>query len=527
MIFKDLPRAPPFSSRTLLSRIDADFDRCRTQLIDELARTCSTIALSLDVWTSENNKAILGVTGHWVSTDFKHQERVLEFSELPGSPSGENVAETLQKMLVELRIEEKLLTITADNASINETLASALYLNLSKKYNSVDSNSSDKGRLRFQGIDSYIRCLANVLNLLVRDILSGMKSRNHTSAVEASDLLQGNEKIGRQSALARIRMMTFWILKTPQRRRQWKATCQANGLNDKFIECDVETRWNSTYRMVQGALQAKAQIEKWIEHQNQFSPFSANDWLQLQQLGKILSKFDEFTQLVSRRQSLIRLVIPIYYELNEMLGDAASARGDFSGLSPDVTSAISAGMKKYTKYYELMDAQDAYYIALVLDPRLKALLLDKELGPVAAAKVIRSIKDTLHKQYPSKSLEQSRSKINQDNKWQSLEERILQKYMIQHSDIDRYFEEDAVTLDRSVTKDEGWLLAWWRTHSDEYPRMAAAARDYLAIPVAGVAVERLFSRAKDLSAIRQRSLRGETMRKVMLLEDVYNFETSE
>lgn len=111
-----------------------------------------------------------------------------------------------------------------------------------------------------------------------------------------------------------------------------------------------------------------------------------------------------------------------------MLEDAASAQGDFSGLSSDITSAISAGMKKYKKYYELMDAQDAYYIALVLDPRFKALLLDKDLGQVTVPKVIRSIKDTLHEQYPSKSsLEQSMSKINQNNKRQSLEARVLEK----------------------------------------------------------------------------------------------------
>ena len=528
-IFKDLPDAPlPFSSRTVVRRIDADFDRCRIQLIDELARTCSTIALSLDVWTSKNHKAILGVIGHWVSPDFKYHERVLEFSELAGSHSGENMAETLQKMLIELRIEDKLLTITADNASNNETLASELYLNLLEEYNSEDSKVSR--RLRFQGIDSYIRCLAHVLNLIVRDILSGMKSRDHKSAIEACDLLQGNKKIGRQSALARVRIMALWILRTPQRRQQWKATCQANGLSDKFIEYDVETRWNSTYRMVQGALQAKTQIRKWIEHQNQFPPFSADDWLQLQQLEMILSKFDEFTQLVSRRQSQISLAIPIYYELNDMLEDAASAQGDFSGLSSDITSAISAGMKKYNKYYELMDAQDAYYIALILDPRFKTLLLDKELGPVTTPKVVRSIKDTLHEQYPSKpSPEQSVSKLHQDNKRQSLEARVLQKLqpqVIQRSAIDRYFEEGVVTVDESITKDENWLFAWWRTHKDEYPRMAAAARDYLAIPAAEVAVERLFNRGRDLLGVRRHSIKGETMRKVMLLRDIYSLENT-
>lgn len=66
------------------------------------------------------------------------------------------MAETLQKMLVELRIEEKLLTITADNASNNETLASELYFNLLEKYNSEGSNLPDKGRLRFQDRKSVV-----------------------------------------------------------------------------------------------------------------------------------------------------------------------------------------------------------------------------------------------------------------------------------------------------------------------------------------------------------------------------------
>ncbi|KAK9481559.1 hypothetical protein V1527DRAFT_416631 [Lipomyces starkeyi] len=63
-IFRDLGISLPFSSRmTMARRIDTEFQSCRTQLIDELDRTCQTIALSLDAWTSKNSKAILGVIG--------------------------------------------------------------------------------------------------------------------------------------------------------------------------------------------------------------------------------------------------------------------------------------------------------------------------------------------------------------------------------------------------------------------------------------------------------------------------------
>ncbi len=71
-IFKDLLGVSlPFNSRkTLIRRINTEFDLFRAQLIKDLAQTCQIIVLSLDVWTSKNSKAILGVKGHWLTADF-------------------------------------------------------------------------------------------------------------------------------------------------------------------------------------------------------------------------------------------------------------------------------------------------------------------------------------------------------------------------------------------------------------------------------------------------------------------------
>lgn len=280
-------------------------------LVEELAQTSSTIALSLDVWTSKSSKAILAVIGHWLTADFEYKERVIEFAELWGIHSGENMAHLVQKMLTELQIEHKLLTITADNASNNETLVSELYFNLTDKLSAAGNAPADKGHLRFLGIDSYIRCLAHVLHLIASNILSELKAEDHKTANEMCDLLQENKKIGRHSALARLRILVLWIARTPQRRQQWKVTCQTHGLDDKFIEYDVHNRWNSTYRMLKDALQAKTQIKKWIENQNCLPPFTPGDWSHLQQIENLLSKLDEFTHLVSRRQPQISLAIPL------------------------------------------------------------------------------------------------------------------------------------------------------------------------------------------------------------------------
>ncbi|KAJ5085382.1 hypothetical protein N7532_003037 [Penicillium argentinense] len=524
-IFQDLGVSLPFASRmTMARRIDRDFDNCREQLIEELEQTCQTISLSLDAWTSKNSKAMFGVVGHWLTVDFQYRERVLEFTELHGIHSGENMAEILQTLLTELRIEHKLLAITADNATSNERLLSELYLNLTEKFQAMYGAVSAARALRFQGVDSYIRCTAHVLNLIVSDILVMLQAGDHASANAACDLMQENKEIGPQSPLARLRIMALWIARTPQRKQQWKIICQSNGLKDKFIEYDVDTRWNSTHRMLRDALNAKQQIKKWIHHQLDFPPFSAEDWDRLQQIEGFLARFEEFTLTVSKRQPQITLAIPIYYELHDLLHDAASREGEFSDLHLEISAAAAAGLKKFQKYYNLMDGQDAYYVALVLDPRFKTLLLDRDLGKLTAPQVVTHIKELLHDQYPLAVDSSAKPSKEQPSLKKSIEARLLQKLQPKKkhsSDIDRYFEDDVVTINESISQDKNWLLSWWRAQRNEYPQLATAARDYLAIPASSVSVERLFNKGRDLLGVRRNTLSAETMRRLMLLRDIY------
>lgn len=528
-IFKDLPGITLlFIYRKVLTRrIDSKFIRYREQLVKSLDETYQIIAISLDVWTSKNSKPILGVIGHQLDSQFYYQEQVLEFAEIYRAYTGENIADLLQRTLEELRIERKILVITADNASNNKALVLELYLNLSEKFQSDKISTRETTGFRFQGADSYIRCLAYIFNLIVSEILSTLKSGDYKAVVVACNLLQENKDIGIYSVLSRLRIMALWILRIPQRRQQWKVICQTNRLNDKFIEYNIDIRWNSTFRIIQDTLQAKQQIKKQIDSQTYLPPFINEDWDYLQQIESILIKFEEFTLTISKRQPQISLAIPIYYELCDILNDAASYKGEFSGLSLDIASAVSLGLIKFKKYYSLIDRQDTYYIALVLDPRFKTLLLERDLGKMAASEVIQYIKECLHKQYqsPHKDLAEQNSRNKRATR--TIEARILQKLQPlsqRLSDIDRYFNEGVVIAQDTMIQDKEWLLSWWRTHYHKYPCAAAATRDYLAIPASEVAVERLFNSGRDLLGLRRHSLNRETIRQLVLLRDAYKSE---
>jgi hypothetical protein len=520
-IFLNIPGiALPFTSRhTLRQRLMDDFDLQRAQLKEELKVTCKTIALSLDIWTSKNHLPILGIIGHWLTESFDYRERVLEFKELLGPHSGENLAAAVEEMLTELNLERKLITITGDNASNNERMVSELSQNLRRKLG-VDPI--------FRGLDSYVRCLAHILNLIVKDILQSLKSGNMEEAHAVCDNFKEGEQwsVGAQEPLARLRILALWIHRSPQQRQKWNEVCKIINLSNKYIEYDVDTRWNSTFRMLDDSLKARYQVDKFLQLQTDFPRFTTGDWSRLSQIHNILSKFNEFTLFVSEKKPQISLAVPIYYELHDLLDEASERKERFINLDEDISLAVKEGMKKYKKYYTFMDASDTYYTALILDPRVKGDLLLEELEDEATGReILQALRDNLHRDYPVNTVESSlpmaQSLQECSTEYSDVESRLRKRLQPRNqpllSDIDRYFDSPRVNI--NDMKDPNWLCNWWQINKDEYPRMAAAARDYLAIPASEVPVERIFNIGRDILGIRRHSMNSETMRMLMLLDN--------
>ena len=50
---------------------------------------------------------------------------------------------------------------------------------------------------------------------------------------------------------------------------------------------------------------------------------------------------------VSEKRPQISLVLPIYYELHDLLHDVAERKEDFADLAEDIASAVGGSIKKY------------------------------------------------------------------------------------------------------------------------------------------------------------------------------------
>jgi hypothetical protein len=118
--------------------------------------------------------------------------------------------------------------------------------------------------MRFHGKLSFIRCLAHVINLICKDVLSSLKAG---SAIEAKKALDTWEKTFKSadyvilrdnscSAIAKVRFLNLWILRSSQREEDWAKLSRAS--NRKPIY-NVDTRWNSAYDMIVQYLELEAE----------------------------------------------------------------------------------------------------------------------------------------------------------------------------------------------------------------------------------------------------------------------------
>lgn len=199
--------------------------------------------------------------------------------------------------------------------------------------------------------------------------------------------------------------------------------------------------------MLDDALKVKMQIEHYLQYQKIIPCFTDSDWKHLEQIHRILYRFNELTLFVSKQTPRINMTVPLYYELHDLLEQGGSRKGELNDLDNNIAEAIRKGLLKYKKYYDLMDKYDIYYTSMILDPRLKGDLLLSELADQETGQmIIDAIRKSISERYytePSSSQpdHQERSSAISDD---STELRLFRRLPAiskrpQQSDIEDYF----------------------------------------------------------------------------------------
>ncbi|GMJ13921.1 DAYSLEEPER [Hibiscus trionum] len=90
--------------------------------LKEKLKNVDKISLTTDLWRSKPQKIeYMVLTAHFVDHDWKLQKRVLNFVHIPPPRKGKDIANCIFKCLKGWDIENKVFTVSVDNASANDS----------------------------------------------------------------------------------------------------------------------------------------------------------------------------------------------------------------------------------------------------------------------------------------------------------------------------------------------------------------------------------------------------------------------
>uniref|UniRef100_A0A8R7QME6 BED-type domain-containing protein n=1 Tax=Triticum urartu TaxID=4572 RepID=A0A8R7QME6_TRIUA len=220
------PNYQPIGRKVINSECMQVFHR-EKEVLKSLLKGVDSISLTTDLWTSNQTISYMCVVAHYIDEDWKMQTRVLAFIELDPPHSGNVIADALYVCVTEWKIENKIMSVTLDNASNNDGAVDAL------KAKFLVRRGAD-----FDAQYFHVRCCAHILNLVVQD------------GTEVLDPL-----------IKSLRQTVKYFKRSPSRLKAFVDTCKSLGVTvGKRLHLDCKTRWSSTYKMIKTARKYKGAL---------------------------------------------------------------------------------------------------------------------------------------------------------------------------------------------------------------------------------------------------------------------------
>lgn len=105
----------------------------------------------------------MAITGYFIDHDWDYCEVLLGFEHLHGSHTGENLSKTVTQILADHSISDRVLSVTTDNATNNNTLMLSIQDHLQSQH------QSDISIFR-------VPCIAHVIQLSLNELLGKLKA---------------------------------------------------------------------------------------------------------------------------------------------------------------------------------------------------------------------------------------------------------------------------------------------------------------------------------------------------------------
>ena len=484
----------------------------KNEIFKEFKDLTSRIALTADMWTSNQHLGYMAITAHYIDSDWVLKSRIINFHNVDPPHTGQMLADNITLSILNWNIENKLSCLTLDNCSTNDCIVRTLRNQLLKT-----------NALVLNGKFFHMRCAAHILNLIVKD---GLKDID--------------------PIIENIREVVKYIKNSSNRIHQFRDIVSVKGLSStRGLPLDVQTRWNSTYLMVSSALYFR-DVFSYLSltddlHYKTLIP-SDEEWDKVATLNDFLERFYEATNRFSaRKYPTIHTFLP---EVCTIHNELVQKLGDFDFVSARMAKVMMEKFDKYWKNYNQM-----FEIAILLDPSSKIVCLEwvfkilyetveyRNTRMIEARNLFKKLYEEYRVRFGAKESDQIVNKNDatsrqfkrkagddEHGKARSLflkyRNEISNKAVVEEkTELDRYFDDKSAEEDDMID-----ILQWWKLNSTKYPILSHMARDILAIPVSTVASESAFSTGGRVLDPHRTSLKPDTVEALVCAQDWFSHD---
>ncbi|XP_075675234.1 zinc finger BED domain-containing protein RICESLEEPER 1-like [Castanea sativa] len=177
------------------------------------------VSLTTDIWKSEQKIGFMCLTCHFVDSNWKLQKRIINFCDVPPPHSGVVISDAIFKSLLDWGLENKVCTITLDNANNNDAAVRIL-------------KDVIKRKLMLGGKIFHVRCYAHIINLLIQDGLSKI-----------------------EMVIENVYESVKYLIVSETRLIKFGEIAKQLQLPSKKLILDCPTHWNAKYAMLVAALE--------------------------------------------------------------------------------------------------------------------------------------------------------------------------------------------------------------------------------------------------------------------------------
>lgn len=516
-------KVPSFSA--LESEILAIYRREKQNLRQLVGGISSRVSLTVGLWTTAQTLGYVCLTGHFIDGDWKLRRWMLSFT-MVSSPHSENaLSEVIGFSLSDWSLTTKLFTITLDNYCSSHDIYSA----------NLRDHLSSKNTLVLKGQLFVVRCYAHILSVIAQDLLASI-----------------------HGVVYSIRESLKYVKASPEREQRFaEVHRRLGGGAAGDLRLDVQSRWDTTYLMLAGALELRhvfAFLESSDADYND-AP-SPEDWKKVEAVcGFIKLLYDSAMAITAVPEPTANLYFHEVWKIQLELARAAAGAGAAAGEDGGAAKEMHEKFDKYWKDCSLVMA-----IAVVMDPRFKMKLVEFSFTKIYgddAERYIKVVNDGIHDlflDYVAQPLPLTPAYADQHSHHAAAGgnspeagsvddgagagaahggaaaalssgdglldfDMYISATAVSHqgkSELDQYLEEAL------VPRGEGFeILEWWKLNELKYPTLAKMARDVLAIPMSIVPMGSVFGAgggSRLLDDYRS-SLRPETVEALFCARD--------